>query len=400
MRILVALSLILLAVLQQPAPQTRSAAERIAAIEGVQADPGERGLGKLTIEELMKRFNVPGVSIAVIHDFEIHWAKGYGVADVETGAPVNPETMFQAASISKPVAAMAVLRAVQDGLFTLDDDINTILTSWTLDGGEFTKARPVTPRMLTSHTSGLGDGFGFPGYEPSVPLPTVVQILGGHPSSNVGKLFMERPPMSLMEYSGGGVTLMQQALADARKRPFADIMRDTVLGPIEMTRSSFEQPISPEHDRNAARAHSREGKSKGAKWHVYPEQAAAGLWTTPRDLARFAIEVQKSAAGRSNRVLARATAQEMLSPVGVGDYAVGFAVQKLGQGWYFAHGGSNWGFQALLLAHKVKGYGLAIMTNADSGGPLNAELSRRIQAAYEWDSLARPAPRGYRPPAR
>ena len=380
-----------------PPPQSRTAAERAAAIEGAQPSATSE-LGKLTLDELMKRFNVPGVSIAVIHDFEIHWAKGYGIADVETGAAVTPETMFQAASISKPVAAMGVLRAVQDGLFTLDDDINSILTSWKLDGGEFTKERPVTPRMLTSHTSGLGDGFGFPGYDPAVPRPTVVQILGGHELSNVGKLFMERPPMSLMEYSGGGVTLMQQALSDARKRPFDQVMRDTVLRPIGMQNSTYEQPLAPERDRTAARAHSRDGKSRGAKWHVYPEQAAAGLWTTPSDLARFAIEVQKSAAGKSNRVLSRTTVQEMLSPVGVGDFAVGFSIQKMGQGWYFQHGGSNWGFQCTLLAHKVKGYGLAIMTNADSGGAVMAELSRRIQAAYEWDSLAQPAPRGYKPP--
>lgn len=136
----------------------------------------------------------------------------------------------------------------------------------------------------------------------------------------------------------------------------------------------------------------------GAKWHVYPELAAAGLWTTPSDLARFAIEVQLSALDRSNRVLSRTTVQEMLSPVGVGDYAVGFSVSKMGQGWYFTHGGSNWGFRARLLAHKIKGYGLAIMTNADQGGAVAAELSRRIQMAYEWDSLAEPAPRGYRPP--
>ena len=132
-----------------PPPQSRTAAERAAAIEGAQPSATSE-LGKLTLDELMKRFNVPGVSIAVIHDFEIHWAKGYGIADVETGAAVTPETMFQAASISKPVAAMGVLRAVQDGLFTLDDDINSILTSWKLDGGEFTKERPVTPRMMPS----------------------------------------------------------------------------------------------------------------------------------------------------------------------------------------------------------------------------------------------------------
>lgn len=204
--------------------------------------------------------------------------------------------------------------------------------------------------------------------------------------------------MTLMEYSGGGVTLMQQALSDARGRPFAEIMRDDVLGPIGMANSSYQQPISREHDRNAARAHSGEGKPMGAKWHVYPELAAAGLWTTPSDLARFAIEVQLSALGRSNRVLSRTTVEEMLSPVGVGDYAVGFSMSKMGQGWYFTHGGANWGFRATLLAHKIKGYGLAIMTNADQGGAVAAELSRRIQMAYEWDSFAEPAPRGYRPP--
>lgn len=378
--------------------QTRTPADYIAAIERAQSSPGQNELGGLTISELMARFYVPGVSIAVVRDHQIHWAKGYGIADVETAAPVNTETMFQAASMSKPVAAMGVLRAVQDGLFTLDDDVNSILTSWKLDGGEFTRQRPVTPRMLTSHTSGLGDGFGFPGYAPSGSVPTVVQILEGHKFSNVGVLFMERAPMTLMEYSGGGVTLMQQTLSDARKRPFADILRDDVLGPIGMTRSTYEQPIPEAFDRNAARAHSRDGKSMGAKWHVYPEMAAAGLWTTPSDLARFLIEIQRSAAGQSNRVLSRAIVQEMLSPVGVGDYAVGFSIGKIGQGWYFSHGGANWGFRATMIAHKVKGYGLVIMTNADQGGAVANELSRRIQIAYAWDSFAEPAPRGYRPP--
>jgi hypothetical protein len=151
-------------------------------------------------------------------------------------------------------------------------------------------------------------------------------------------------------------------------------------------------------DQNAARAHSRDGKAMGAKWRVHPEQAAAGLWTTPTDLARLVIEVQRASLGQSNRVLSRATVQEMLSPVGVGDYAVGFAIQKIGQGWYFAHGGSNWGFRGTLIAHKVKGYGLVILTNADQGGAVAGEVSRRIQRVYEWDSFAEPAPRGYRPP--
>ncbi len=371
-------------------------ADYMALIEQAQTSLEDDELGGLTIGELMREFSVPGLSVAVVRDFQIHWAKGYGTADVETGAAVDPETMFQAASISKPVAAMAVLRAVQDGLFSLDDDINDILESWTLDGSGFTENRPVTPRSLTSHTSGLGDGFGFPGYDPTDAIPTPVQILEGHERSNVGPIFMEREPMSFYEYSGGGVTVMQQALSDARGRLFEEIMRDDVLRPLGMVHSSYEQPIAPERDVNAARAHGRAGESMGAKWHLYPEMAAAGLWTTPTDLARLVIEVQRSAVGESNRVLSEALVQEMLSPVGVGPFAIGFTIAQMGEGWYFGHGGSNWGFRCVLLAHKVKGYGLVIMTNASQGGPVMTEISRRIQRVYEWDSVADPVPRGRR----
>ena len=396
LNLIISMGVSLLLCLETPLEAQMSAVSAQAAIEQAQTQPGEDRLGTRTVAELMEEFGVPGVSIAVIQDFKIHWAKAYGVADVETGQLVDIETMFQAASISKPVAAMGVLRAVQDGLFSLDDDINDILDSWTLDGREFTGNRPVTPRTLTSHTSGLGDGFGFPGYDPEQPLPTTVQILEGHELSNVGSVFMEREPMTFYEYSGGGVTVMELALSDVRKRPFVDILQEGVLTPVGMTRSSYAQPISPEHNQNAARAHDNNGDSRGPKWHVYPEHAAAGLWTTPTDLARLIIEVQRSASGESNRVLSQSMIQEMLNPVGVGPFAVGFTVSKVGEGWYFSHGGSNWGFRALMLAHKVKGYGLVVMTNADQGSTVINEISRRIQYTYNWDSVASAVERGYR----
>ncbi len=189
------------------------------------------------------------------------------------------------------------------------------------------------------------------------------------------------------------MTVLQLALTDAIGRPYPEILQEYVLGPVGMTQSTFEQPLSPERDNNAARAHDDEGQAMGAKWHVYPELAAAGLWTTPTDLATFAIEVQKSLRGEANHVLSTTMIKEMLSPVGVGDFAVGFSVTKEGQGWYFSHGGGNWGFRCLLVAHKVKGYGFAIMTNAQNGGIITNELKERIERAYGYDSLDKPVRR-------
>lgn len=367
-------------------------AAMIRRIEAAQS-AASGDLSGLTLEQVIEKEHVPGVSVAVIHDFAVHWAKGYGIADIQSGAHVDTDTLFQAASISKPVAAMAVLKAVQDGRFGLDDDINGIVRTWKLPTAGFTKDRPVTPRTLLSHTSGLDDGFGFPGYDPGSPLPTIPQILDGQPPSNVGPVRLARPPLTAMKYSGGGVTLMQLAMIDVFGRPFPEIMQSVVLGPIGMTRSAYEQPLSADRDRNAARGHDKSGQARGPKWHVYPELEAAGLWTTPTDLAKFAIEVQQSLQGRSNRVLSRATVQEMVNPVGVGDYAVGLGIAKRGQGWYFGHGGSNWGFRCFMTAHKVKGYGLAVMTNGDEGGRVIDEIEARVANAYHWDSIDKPLPR-------
>lgn len=372
-----------------PAGTVGTPAEMQAVIEGAQT-PNRQGLDVLTLEEVMERFGVPGISVAVIHDFDVHWAKGYGVADVETGAPVDVETLFQAASISKPVTATAAMVAVQEGRFSLDDDINSILTSWQLPGNGFTDDRPVTPRLLFSHTAGLGDGHGFPGYNPGVPRPTAVQILNGDEPSNVEAVTMVRPPLTAMHYSGGGTTIMQLALTDVFGESFPDLMRKAVLEPAGMTTSTFEQPLPPDRDANAARAHGRNQPMGDAKWHVYSAMAAAGLWTNARDLARFAIEVQKAARGDPDRVITAASAADMLSPVGIGDFAVGFSIAREGQGWYFSHSGGNWGFICYLVAHKAKGYGVAVMTNAAGGGQVVNEVAERVRRAYGWDALDKP----------
>ena len=370
----------------------QQAAQVISEIEGRQV-PNHQDLDPYTLQEIMERYHVPGVSVAVIKDFKVDWAKAWGLADAETKAAADTTTMFQAASMSKPVAAMASLRAVQEGKFRLDQDINTVLKSWKLPPSPFMKESPVTPRELMSHTSGTGDGFGFPGYAPGAPLPTLPQILDGLPPSNVGKVRLERPPMTAYKYSGGAVTIEQLALMDVIGKPFPEIMREMVLDPIGMTNSTYEQPLPPERDKHAARAHDGEGHEMGPKWHVYPEMAAAGLWTTPTDLAKLLIEVQLELLGKSRRVLTQTMAQEMVTPVGVGPFAVGFTIEKMGEGWYFGHGGSNWGFRSDMLAHRVKGYGVVIMTNGDNGGLIMREVRDRVARAYDWDMLDKPVPR-------
>jgi CubicO group peptidase (beta-lactamase class C family) len=375
-----------------PALPPDDVAALIARIESPQV-PNRQGLDSLTLQDVMQRFKVPGVSVAVIRDFKIHWAKGYGVADVETGRRVEIDSPFQAASISKPVTAMAALRLAQDGRFSLDADVNTLLKSWQVPQNELTRDRPVTPRSLMSHTSGADDGFGFPGYEPTADRPTVVQILNGEKPSNVGPVLFARPPFQAFKYSGGGVTIMQLALTDLAGEPFAQIMQKHVLAPLAMNDSSFEQPPPEALAARAARAHSGQGRRMGASWHVYPEQAAAGLWTTPSDLARFAIEVQRATSGPAGTVLKQVMAREMVMPTGVGPFAVGLSVEKRNEGWYFSHGGSNWGFRCNLIAHVRKGYGVVVMANGDAGGPILGEIEARVASAYNWDSLDKPLSR-------
>jgi CubicO group peptidase (beta-lactamase class C family) len=342
------------------------------------------GLGRYTLSELMKLTKTPGVSVAVFQNSKIIWTKTYGVADVVTKEPVTPLTLFQAASISKPVAAMAVLKAAKNGKFGLDDDINTLLKYWKLPDNEFTKIRKVTPRMLLSHTAGTTVP-GFKGYHPDSPIPTAPQLLSGKPPANSAPVIVDVEPFTLSRYSGGGFTILQLALEDILGKPFPAILEESVLRPIGMTNSRYDQPPSRGRATRAARAHNNQGEAMDARWHVYPELAAAGLWTTPSDLALFAIEVQLSLQGKSRGGLNKSMAEKMVTPVGVGYYGLGFATQLRGDDWYFEHSGGNWGFRCDLIAHRDKGYGAVIMTNSDSGNDVVYELRRRIAIEYRWD---------------
>jgi CubicO group peptidase (beta-lactamase class C family) len=369
-------------------------------------DAGQPGAAAKSLQQLLADLTTPSVSIAVVKDYQIVLAKAWGQRDVESRLDATVETLYQAASISKPVAAMGVLRAVQDGLFGLDDDINTLLKSWKLiQKAEFLTRTKVTPRLLMSMTAGANVG-GFPGYLPSDPLPTVPQVLGydgdgRRTPANTKPVTIDWEPNTKYEYSGGGVTILQLALADVSGRPFQDYLQEKVLGPIRMTSSCYCQPLPAAKDANAARAYGwavRQDRFIGrgdGKWHVYPELYAAGLWTTPTDLAKFMIEVQLSLEGRSNRVLNQQRARKMVTAGGVGAYALGFTVgtesphrpAKAGEAArYFGHTGGNWGFRSNFEAQLTGGNGFVIMANSDDANPMIfQELPARIRAVYGWD---------------
>lgn len=276
---------------------------------------------------LMQKRKVPGLSLAVVSEGKIVRARGYGVIESGSSTPVTEDTLFQAGSVSKPVAAFGAMRLVETGKLSLDDDVNATLKSWKVPENEFTATEKITLRRLLSHTAGL-TVHGFPGYAVDAPQPTLVQILSGEKPANTSAVRADLEPGSRWRYSGGGYSVMQQLVIDVTGHPYPEFMHDTVLKPAGMLGSTFAQPLPPDLAAKTATGHSH-GKPVKGRWHVYPEMAAAGLWTTASDLARFAIAMQQSIAGKPGALLSAETAELMVTP-GQGSYGLGFAIASSG----------------------------------------------------------------------
>ena len=343
-----------------------------------------------TLARKMHDLGVPGVSIAFFRGGKVEWTDAVGV--IRQGGPaVDASTVFQAASISKPVTAMAVMTFKQSGKLDLDQDVNAYLKSWKLPGSA-TDSQRATIRRLLSHTAGTSV-HGFEGYSSGDPLPSLIQILNGETPANSPPIRVAAMPGAAWSYSGGGYVIVQQMLADLTSTGFADLMGDRVLKPADMHRSSFDQPIAPALKGNAAAPYDSKGQPIPGGAHTYPEQAAAGLWTTPTDLAHFAINLQHSLAGKADGILSQAAAREMLRPVGQGSWSMGFRVGGGSDHPYFMHGGSNAGFRALLVAFD-DGDGIAVMTNGDGGLAITSALVRTAAAEYGWREFQ---PKRHRP---
>jgi CubicO group peptidase (beta-lactamase class C family) len=336
-----------------------------------------------TLEERMALYRVPAVSIAIVEGGRVALTRAVGVKEAGKPDPVTPTTLFQAASISKPVTATGMLRLVERGTLQLDTDVNRYLTSWKVPDNAFTATEKVTLRRIVSHRAGL-TVHGFPGYARTEPVPTVVQVLDGEKPANTAPVRVDTTPGAITRYSGGGTTVMQQLLVDVTGTPFPALMQQLVLGPAGMTHSTFEQPLPSARAAEAAQAHDRRGTVIAGGWHAYPEMAPAGLWTTPTDLATWAVAVAEARTGRSTGLLSQAMAAQMLTPQQGGSYGLGPSVDGTGRAFRFGHGGANAGFHSDLTMYPELGVGAAIMTNSDGGPLLIRELRRALAAEYGW----------------
>jgi CubicO group peptidase (beta-lactamase class C family) len=343
-----------------------------------------------TLDDRMRELCTPGVSVAVIENFEVAWARGFGVRKMGESAAVQPDTPFQTGSISKAVFALAVMRLCEDKRIDLDADIRTCLKSWHIPPGDDGWEPRISLRRLLSHTAGT-TVHGFPGYPARGNRPSLTQILDGVPPANTSPVFVDLVPGLQFRYSGGGTTIAQLAVTDVVGSAFPDLMRELVLAPLEMEDSSFEQPPSSRLADRAAVGHPLNGIPVPGDWHVYPEMAAAGLWSTAPDLARLGAALMRCLRGEITGLgLSRKSLATMLRPQ-LPDQAEGS--EFVGLGWFcagegdafrFGHAGNNYGFLADLRLYPATGQGAAVMINSNQGWPLLQELLQAMEREYGW----------------
>jgi CubicO group peptidase (beta-lactamase class C family) len=359
--------------------------KRIAEVEqGLLGDYSDPPWTRMELLERMQHYRVPGVTIAVINEFQIEWIKGYGVLEAGSSEPVTPETLFQTASLAKPIVAVAALHHVERGSLELDQDVNQGLVSWHIPENKYTAEEEVTLRRLLSHNAGVTVE-GFRGYALGEDVPNLRQILDGEWPANSPPIRVDIVPGTQQRYSGGGYMIVQQLLEDVVGEPFQDIMQSTVLEPWGMTASTFESPL-PEHlSENAASGHRADGSVIPGGWHTYPEMGSgASMWATSSDLAQFVTRVMQSYTGQSDGVLSHDMATQMLTPQ-VDDRGLGPLVYDDGSNlFYFMHPGANDGFTSVMVAYPLRGQGVIIMTNSDNGNGLWREILNSVSIEYGW----------------
>jgi CubicO group peptidase (beta-lactamase class C family) len=336
---------------------------------------------RMKLSERMSYYNVPGVSIAVIDNYQIEWANGYGEAGADIAEVVTPGTIFQAAELSQAVTAAGVLGLAKEIELDLDSPVNEHLRSWKLPESSLTREKKISVRHILSHCSGI-ISLQYEGYENLADMPTLDQLLRGE-KSDYPPVYVDSLPEQEPKYSEAGYAVLEKLVEDLSGQSFAEFMSQSIFRPLHMEASSFEKPFSEIVYSRTASGHTREGTPVGGKGDYYPVSAARGLWTSPSDLALFVIELMQTALGQSQAVLSPAQAREMLS-IQCGLRGLGLLIGDKGDDLHFFLKGRNSGFSCFLVAYPVKGQGAIIMTNSDNGEYLIDEICRALSDAYQW----------------
>jgi CubicO group peptidase (beta-lactamase class C family) len=346
---------------------------------------------RYTLAERQAHYRVPGVGVAIIERGELAWAGGFGRRERDRPAPVDADTVFMGASISKPVTAMLVLQHVQRRVLDLDVDVNRYLKRWQLPENEFTRRYRVTLRACLSHTAGLTvNGWGV--RPQGQPVADLIDVLEGRSVSGMPPVVVDKTPGGGERYSGGGYALAQMALEDQTGRSFDSLAQELIFGPLGMTRSSFEHPLATRLRDNVAGGHTAAGEPIPGGWMVSADGGAGGLVTTAPDYARFMIGCRNAFLGRPGAILERGLAQQMMTRQGASTFGLGWRVLGDGATRRFNHGGSNDGYQCETNCYLESGDGGVVMTNAVGGIFLFAEVHNALADAYAWPGFM-PAPK-------
>lgn len=337
------------------------------------------GWQAVPIEERMALLDVPATSLAIVDEMALAGAQAWGVLVNGEGVLASAASLFQAASISKPVAAVGALALVRQGRLALQGDVAGRLGGWHLPRGEHTG--DVTLERLLSHSAGVGTP-GFEGYGVGDVLPTLCQMLNGEPPANSPAVRLVDAPGSGFAYSGGGYLVIQALMEAALDLPFARIMREQVFDPLEMNDSHY-APLCPAFVARAASGHEDGGRPIPGKGPIHVESAAGGLWTTPTDLARLLIEIMRAYRGDDGAVLSAGLAREMLTPR-FWDFGLGVRIQGSDGTLRFSHGGATRGWQGFAIAYPERGQGIIVLTNGANGYLLWPEMVRAVACQLGW----------------
>ncbi|MCX6285885.1 MAG: serine hydrolase [Bacteroidetes bacterium] len=338
-----------------------------------------------TLANRLAYYKIPGISIAVINNGEIEWARGFGDKDVSTKEPVVQSTLFQAASISKVLTAIAFMKLKEMNEIDLDADVNLYLKSWKVPSNNGWQPK-VTLRQLLSHTAGMTVS-GFGGYSIKEARPKTIQILDGAWPANSLPVKVNIFPGTHARYSGGGFIVAQLVLEDKFKRPFNIIMDSLVMSPLNLKSSTFDQPISKSKLPLAATGYVLDYQPINGGCDIHPEMAATGLWTNPSELAKMIIEIQKAVQGRSGFISAKSV-NEMLTQQNTDATGIGLGFwlyqDARGDSLLFTHAGGNDGFQSLFFGYKNLGKGVVVMINSSNDYELMYEVIRSVALENNW----------------